>query len=684
MGVRSICVTYHTALQLGEENDDTDDTNLKSDFRSDDFLLVMQSPDQASMMVENPRILCCDATHGLTAYDYKLLSMLVVDRHGHGLVCAWAIGSRENHRFWQLFAESLFPRVKCILVQVLMTDDTNSAYNGLTRVWKSIEHKLLCHWHVKKNVRQQCMACTKPKKVSVSYCSFVPPCECHVYARLSHIHDSVYYSCPKLKVSRGKKVKVGTTTRTKAKRKQSSDVEANSFGLSFWEFFYILLKETNKDVFYTYLRSFRDNLKRYKMTSLLEYFEKFYLAPHRIKQWASWYRVQMFDCDWLLDTNMHVEAWHNVLKTHIMERKRNARIVTLMAILRQAEIMFFWKWARVKLGIRQHSDKRWLAMRGEKSGAGAGRTPTRRSCAVSPPPEGEPVWEPSTEHESRSTNYKERTMAYLEDCMSLLSTKNVGAERLKVVMKHQHAMCNLLRNSPDASATQHNTTSIRSHVETTVSTTDKSSGIDTIPTFVSIRKKQTTKKTMSPVAPKYARKKKNTYVNGTSIKFLKNPENRTNLATSFGLSAVGHNTLKTPQTFPDTDELKLMLRVKKAGRKLSLGGIVFYPVLGGMLIPDDEHGMESLNMRVARVYRESTAYCKGVTSQYYLHKLRVISVGTRNKRDTTHVIGSAHYRNHYTNTIQLEKLATRVDTILAGCIATRAKAQIEVTLLTYV
>ena len=75
-----------------------------------------------------------------------------------------------------------------------------------------------------------------------------------------------------------------------------------------WEFFYILLAEKDKCLFMVYLRAFRDNLRRYKLTALSQYFEEFYFKEERIKQWACWYRDQMFNCEWILDTNMHVEA----------------------------------------------------------------------------------------------------------------------------------------------------------------------------------------------------------------------------------------------------------------------------------------------------------------------------------------------------------------------------------------
>jgi len=127
----------------------------------------MQSPEQAEMLASNQQIICVDGTHGLTVYDYVLLSMVAVDKYGHGLVVATAIASRENGLIWHLFGESLRSSAKGIRPRVLMSDDTNSAYNGLKIVWPTIEHKLLCHWHLKRNVRKKCMAYATPtKKVS--------------------------------------------------------------------------------------------------------------------------------------------------------------------------------------------------------------------------------------------------------------------------------------------------------------------------------------------------------------------------------------------------------------------------------------------------------------------------------------------------------------------------------------
>ena len=125
----------------GVDNDDTSETVRKGDtepvFGKKDFLLVMQSREQAQMMQENSRLIFVDETHGLTGYGYYLMSIVVADRHGTGLLVGEAITSRENHRTWELFAKNLLPMTRP--PEVMMSDDTNSAWNGLRRVGSDLK-----------------------------------------------------------------------------------------------------------------------------------------------------------------------------------------------------------------------------------------------------------------------------------------------------------------------------------------------------------------------------------------------------------------------------------------------------------------------------------------------------------------------------------------------------------------
>ena len=144
---------------VGESNDDTSEeipAGRKTPlFGKSDFLIVFQSREQALMMKENSRVLLVDATHGISAYDFLLLSLMVIDRQGKGLCAAWAIASKENYMIWYLTAKNLRPTALLIKPEVLISDDTNSAWNGFTMVWTvTLIHKLLCHFHLMQNIRK--------------------------------------------------------------------------------------------------------------------------------------------------------------------------------------------------------------------------------------------------------------------------------------------------------------------------------------------------------------------------------------------------------------------------------------------------------------------------------------------------------------------------------------------------
>lgn len=190
---------------------------------------------------------------------------------------------------------------------------------------------------------------------------------------------------------------------------------------------------------------------RYELHSLSDYFEEYYFKPARIKQWASWYRLRMFNCEWLLDTNMHTESWHNVLKTSIMERHKNHRVDELMRITRSAETMYYCKWARTQMGMRQLANPDWICMRGETPPSPPpstpAKTPMQSLCQSSP----EPDWSNflSSGQSSRSKNYKKRITDRIQECLSLLETKAVENNRLQAMLRTVSSIRNALRNSPD-------------------------------------------------------------------------------------------------------------------------------------------------------------------------------------------------------------------------------------------
>ena len=184
-----------------------------SEYCKKDFLLVWQTEAQAQFMADNPRIVCVDGTHGLTKYGFTLLSVCVINVFGQGLVCGHGITNRENARTWYLTVANLRPVALACKPEVLMSDDTNSAWNGLRLVWPSLRFKLLCHWHVRQNVRKRC------------------------YGHAQKVKEEVT---------------------------EGTCVEINpekSYGHSAWELFDIMIAEEDEGEFKRLLRAFRISLK---------------------------------------------------------------------------------------------------------------------------------------------------------------------------------------------------------------------------------------------------------------------------------------------------------------------------------------------------------------------------------------------------------------------------------------
>ena len=70
----------------------------KTGLKREDFLIVLQTPIQAEMLKNFAvgKDVCVDATHGTNAYDFKLITLLVVTEYGEGFPVAWCIANKEN------------------------------------------------------------------------------------------------------------------------------------------------------------------------------------------------------------------------------------------------------------------------------------------------------------------------------------------------------------------------------------------------------------------------------------------------------------------------------------------------------------------------------------------------------------------------------------------------------------
>lgn len=104
----------------------------KSDYNGveeKDFLLGFQTQFQKEMFEEHAnKLICVDATHGTTAYDFQLVTVLVVDDYNEGIPVAWLISNKETTDALKVFFSSLRERCGDIRTEIFMSDDAEAYY----------------------------------------------------------------------------------------------------------------------------------------------------------------------------------------------------------------------------------------------------------------------------------------------------------------------------------------------------------------------------------------------------------------------------------------------------------------------------------------------------------------------------------------------------------------------------
>ena len=400
----------------------------------------------------------------------------------------------------------------------------------------------------------------------------------------------------------------------------------------------------------------------------MEYLQRYYFADHRVIQWASWYRRNMYGCKWLLHTNMHVESFHNHLKTDILERKKNTRVDTLLKVLRALELHYFWKWSRVNAGQILNVDPAWRVMHGNTA-------PTEKETRDRIIPEDIP---PETYFVSKRAACED-IFTLWDDLVSFFlnrdNVKSLSTNRQKSILDHLKGIKTICH-----------TGSMYKGGRCFVKVEDGGGLI--IP---SVKKQYSsfkrTKKRRKPRSVMTVRK-------------LKNESNRSQHAISYHLN-VGHD-VATPSQFVNTTELKLTLKVVRTKSDVTLGGIMFAPMIGGLVIPHGDNAMETLNVRVLRVKADSDAKEAGVHTGMYLKSLALIDTSrTPPVSESPVIIGSSCcrltddrtpeqvkgdvFRTDDTApekyTMQFGLLITKVDYILSRALA--RKNAVQVVLLSY-
>ncbi|VDO20338.1 unnamed protein product [Heligmosomoides polygyrus] len=106
----------------------------------DGFVLVVLNPTQEQWLKKyGKRVLCIDDTFDLTAYKLRLSTVIVVDEWDRALPCAYLL----SHRMTQHEVAMLFEEVYAVLptfdTDYLMSDDTNTFWNGFKTMERGLE-----------------------------------------------------------------------------------------------------------------------------------------------------------------------------------------------------------------------------------------------------------------------------------------------------------------------------------------------------------------------------------------------------------------------------------------------------------------------------------------------------------------------------------------------------------------
>lgn len=136
----------------GQEYSDEEDLNLTND----DFMVILQSHFQKTLAQKFAhKGVCCDATHGTTAYDFKLTTLLVIDEFGEGVPVAWCLSTHEDFTHMCVFFKMIKRTCGPLQPRWFMSDIAPQFYNAWVAINGNIPQHLYCTWHVDKAWREE-------------------------------------------------------------------------------------------------------------------------------------------------------------------------------------------------------------------------------------------------------------------------------------------------------------------------------------------------------------------------------------------------------------------------------------------------------------------------------------------------------------------------------------------------
>ncbi|KAF0707929.1 Transporter [Aphis craccivora] len=131
-----------------------------------DFCIILMDPSQMHMLKQfgNGKIVCIDGTHGLNAYDFELVTLLVVDDFDSGFPCCFMFTNLKDTKIYTVMFSTIKNKVGIISPDTFMTDIVETFYSAWENIMGSVPHRLLCSWHVDRAWRQNICKITGPTR----------------------------------------------------------------------------------------------------------------------------------------------------------------------------------------------------------------------------------------------------------------------------------------------------------------------------------------------------------------------------------------------------------------------------------------------------------------------------------------------------------------------------------------
>ena len=147
---------YNPILWYKCQGEESDDHGVEKN----DFLLGFQTEFQKEMF----KLIFVDATHGTTAYDFQLITVLIIDDYDEGIPVAWLVSKKDSADVLRVFFSSLRDRCRVVKTETFMNGDVEAYHNAWSSVFARPDKKLLCSWNVDRSWRCKLNECIKDRE----------------------------------------------------------------------------------------------------------------------------------------------------------------------------------------------------------------------------------------------------------------------------------------------------------------------------------------------------------------------------------------------------------------------------------------------------------------------------------------------------------------------------------------